>query len=245
MTRDRGGLRPGIGLCVVLLAAGGCTDTTRPDVDELPSPAPATSTGPVRPDPNYDRERTEAGQELLATAFPRPEDLGPGWEVAGVGPPGTLRGTEREVAEVVDGSIPRGCSRLAPLPLPVAAAEVRYTVHGTPVSAFVLGFEEPAVTRAFVSLLVGNLEDCKAERSEDGADLVGQVVSLGEGVVLSDRYPDREDRRSDLSVLAGTRVVLLEAPVALGEAPFTSRGSVRIAEVFRSRAGGQPSPERR
>lgn len=105
-------------------------------------------------------------------------------------------------------------------------------------SAFQVGFDNPAVSRAFLSLLVSNLQDCEVEEGDDGEDLIGQVVSLADGIVLSDRFPDdEEERRTDLAVLTESSVVLLEAPAALGGDPFTSARSVAIAEAFRDSAG--------
>lgn len=238
---------PGV-LPVVLaavLATAGCTDTTRPRVDPLPPqpPAvtgppqePATSTGPVRPDPNFAQPDTAAGAALLAT-FPEPSELGAGWAYA-TGNVGRARGQERDINEVVDGSVPHDCLRLNPMPLPLSAAEVRYTFEGTPVIAFQVGFDNPAVSRAFLSLLVSNLEDCEAEKGDDGEDLVGQVVSLGEGIVLSNRFPaDADARRTELAVLTAHSVVLLGSPVALGAEPLTSARSVAIAETFRQGGG--------
>lgn len=218
-----------IALSVVLLAAG-CTDTTRPDADDVPSPdllpAPATSTGPVRPDPNYERPHSAAGQALL-TRFPQPVELGPGWRYphTGRGSVEVPNAVERDVNDIVDGSVPRDCPRMNPLPLPRAAGEVHYTFHGIPVSAFAVGFDDAAVSRAFLSLLVDNLRDC---------DLIGRVSNVGEGIWLSARFPDdAEERRADLAVLTGSSVVLMEAPVPLGTEPFTRRGATRIAEALR------------
>lgn len=117
----------GIALTAVLAGAAGCTDTTRPRVDRLPSLGrslgrslgPATSTGPVRPDPNFEPPDTAAGAELLTT-FPAPSDLGPGWAYADADAGGP--GLERDVDDIVDGSVPRDCLRLNPMPLPQGAA---------------------------------------------------------------------------------------------------------------------------
>ncbi len=113
----------------------GCTDTTRPPADdagvELPSDlapdlprATATSTGPVLPDPNFERPHTALGEQLRAR-FPPPRQLGPGWAF----PPTDERhvevplAVERDAEEVVDGAVPEDCSRLNPMPLPDAAAQ--------------------------------------------------------------------------------------------------------------------------
>lgn len=235
--------RIGIALCVVPLALAGCTDTTRPRADRPTSTDQPTSSAPAPTSTataaGSEAPHTRAGAELLAR-FPAPADLGPGWAYSGpVDRPGEHSvGAELDVNDAVDGSVPHDCLRLNPMPLPEAAAQARYTFRGTPVSASAVGFDNPAVTRAFLSLLVSNLEDCKAERGDNGGDLVGQVVSLGEGIVLSDRLPDDDvERRTDLAVLTETSVVLLESPVALGAEPFTSGRGVAIAEVFRSSAG--------
>lgn len=237
---------PALALAVLLALATGCTDTTLPPVDDRDTPPPATSTGPIRPDPNFERPRTEEGTALLAT-FPSPSDLGPGWTYADAvdkdpDPDGIEVGVERETNDIVDGSVPQDCLRLNPMPLPKAAAEVRYRIDGTTVSAFAVWFGDRAVTRAFLTLLVANLDDCKAEKGDSGEDLVGQVVMLGEGIVLANRSPDDpEERRTELLVLTDRSVVLLEAPVALGAEPFTSRGSVRLADTFRKAALQSPA----
>ncbi len=232
----------GLALSVILGAATGCTDTTRPAEDDRPTPAPATSTGPVRPDPNYERPHSAAGADLL-TVFPSPTDLGRGWGYADAidkdpDPGGVEVAAERDVADIMQGSIPQGCRRADPLPVPVAAAEVRYVFEGTPVSAFVLGFDNRAATSGFLRLLVGNLETCRAE---NGGELVGRVDPVEERVVLSERFPDQEDeRRADLAILTDSSVVLLEAAVHLGTAPFTSEYGLRIAEAFREAAHDPP-----
>lgn len=252
--RAAGRAGAGIALSVVLGVAAGCTDTTLPPPDERPSntpDTPATSTGPVRPDPNFEPPpHTEAGEDLLST-FPSPADLGAGWAYLDAvdkdpDPGGPEVGTERDGNDVLDGSVPQECPRLNPLPLPRAAAEVRYLVDGVPVSAFAVSFESRAVTRAFLTLLVANLEDCQGEQADDGGDLVGQVVPLGDGIVLADRFPDDPDaRRTDLAILTDRSVVLLEAPVVLGAEPFTSRPSLRAAEAFREAVLDAPAWARR
>ncbi|HET8717868.1 MAG TPA: hypothetical protein VFM50_08960 [Nocardioidaceae bacterium] len=234
----------------------GCTDTTRPPADdagvELPSDlapdlprATATSTGPVLPDPNFERPHTALGEQLRAR-FPPPRQLGPGWAF----PPTDERhvevplAVERDAEEVVDGAVPEDCSRLNPMPLPDAAAQTHYSFTAgslatdraaeVSVSAFAVGFDNPAVTRAFFTLLIQNRADCKDETGDDGRDLVGQVLPLEPGVVLSDRYPDdARSRRAELTVLTEHAVIMLEGPVALGERPFSSADSLRLASAFR------------
>lgn len=235
-------------ICLVAapLLLTACTDTTRPAPEELPTlaPAPATSTGPIRPDPNYERPHTRAGTDLLDT-FPRPAELGAAWGYASTGPHSVEMpvGMERDVGDVMDGAVPRECSALNPMPLPDAAAEVHYTFEQKAVNAFALGFTNPAVSRAFLSLLARNLADCKGHRGDDGGALVGQVLFLEPGIVLSDRFPDdAQDRRADLAVLTDASVVLLEAPVALGEEPFTSVHSISIAQAFRDAASAPSGP---
>ncbi|HET6699401.1 MAG TPA: hypothetical protein VFG88_09955, partial [Nocardioidaceae bacterium] len=102
------------------------------------------------------------------------------------------------------------------------------------VSAFAVGFDNPAVTRAFFTLLIQNRADCKDETGDDGRDLVGQVLPLEPGVVLSDRYPDDpRSRRAEVTVLTEHAVIMLEGPVSLGERPFSSADSLRLASAFR------------
>ena len=235
-----------IPLVAALHLTTACTDTTRPAPEDLPTlaPAPATSTGPVRPDPNYERPHTRAGTNLL-DMFPKPADLGPDWGYASTGPDSVEMpvGMERDVGDVMDGAVPRECSALNPMPLPDAAAEVHYTFRQKAVNAFGLGFTNPAVSRAFLSLLARNLADCKGRRGDSGATLIGQVLFLESGIVLSDRFPDEaRDRRADLAVLTDGSVVLLEAPVALGEEPFTSAHSLRVARAFRDAAAAPNAP---
>jgi hypothetical protein len=240
-----GRLWPVIALSVVL-AATGCTDTTRPAAEGSPSALPpATSTGPVRPDPNYFHTDSHEGQELLGT-FPSPIDLGAGWDYLDAvdkdpDPDGVEVGIQRDVADILAGSIPDGCPRPDTLPVPEAAAEVRYIFRGIPVTAFVLGFPDRASTRAFADVLVETLDACQGEKDRAGGHVVGQVDAVADGVVMSERFPgDADGRRSDLVVLTDRSVVLLESAAELGAAPFTSQGSLRVAETFRGAAREAP-----
>lgn len=82
-----------------------------------------------------------------------------------------------------------------------------------------------------------DLEGCAEKADDEGRDLVGQVISLGDGIVLSDRFPDEVgQRRAELVVLTESSVVLLNAPVELGAKPFTSGRNVEIADEFRNGA---------
>jgi hypothetical protein len=235
----------------VVLAGAGCTDTTRPAEDRTPRPSAmpsspgmpqpsATSTGPVRPDPNYEHPDSPAGSELLTT-FPTPNELGPGWGYADEElQSGAVVGAERDVGDIMQGSIPEGCPPAAQLPLPGAAAEVRYVFLETPVSVFVLGFPDRSSTRAFLSGLVENLVGCQGEKTGAGGQAVGRVDPLGEGIVMSERFPGEDRRRSDLAILTDRSVVLLEAPVRVGALPFTPEASAQIAETFRDAAREAP-----
>jgi hypothetical protein len=232
--------------CVVLLLATGCTDTTRPPEELLPSlpSARATDTGPVRPDPNYEHPRPAHGDALAR--FPTVTELGYGWGYAratsrgdgygkgGAPAAGRVPAFAADIGEVVDKSAPEDCLRLNPLPIPSTAIEARYTFGSTPVTVSEVGFGSSAVAGAFFSLLVANLEDCTEESGSGGRVLVGQVIEIGDGVALADRYPDdTTERRTDLLVLTDMTVLLLRAPVELGAAPFTSAGSVKLAQAFR------------
>lgn len=223
----------GIAMSVVLLLGTACTDTTLPPGGRQPAVAAPTSSEPDRLDPNFVRPHTRAGADLLDT-FPAPAELGPGWAYVDPPAPRTTAGVERDVEDVVVGSVPGGCLRLESGLPPLAAAEVSYAFRGTPVTASRVGFDDPADTRAFFGVLDSNLVDCTQDLRDDGGDIVGRVVRIGPGILLSNRFPDDEDaRRTDLAVLTGTSVVLLEAPVAFGREPFTSGRSVEIAKAFR------------
>lgn len=243
-------LARGVLPCVALLLATGCTDTTVPSPDELPSSrAPATDTGPVRPDPNF--SRPELADADARAAFPTADDLGPGWDYSravsnehdygrgGAHESAQVPAYDQDVDDVLDSAVPDECLQLNPMPIPSTAVEVRYTFEDIPVTVSEVGFGSPAVAGAFFSLLVANREDCTAESGSEGRILVGQVVMLGEGVALSDRYPgDPTERRSDLAVRTDTTVVMLQAPVELGAEPFTSTRALRVARVFRGATTG-------
>lgn len=219
-----------------LLVVAGCTDTTRlPTEERSESPSPSPS------DPDYYEDPGATAGRMSLQTFPSLADLGPGWSFTTRSAASeadyevnSTPAVERDVNEVIGDSIPEGCPQISPIPVPTAALDVRYTYKGRPVTATELEFVSSDRAREFFSLRLEDLRECQgAPAPIGGGVLVGQLIELADGVVLSDRNPDLgRDKWVELSILRQESVVWLEGNGPLGSQPFTSGRSIEIARLF-------------
>lgn len=224
-------------LLVVPLLLAGCTDTTG-GARGADGPEPAVSTPP----PPSGAPGVRAGELSLET-FPEPADLGSEWGF--VADPGDREAPAvhgqpalvRDLADLMRGIVPVDCPARHPMPMPQAALEVRYTFESEPVNAVEVDFPSPAHAGTFFAVRLSALQDCKGATSAEGEVLVGQVLRVQQGVVLSDRWPRKADaRRTELMVLKDDSVVMMQTGRALGEEPFSSGRIPDLVRQFRAYA---------
>lgn len=227
---------------VGLLAA--CAGEATPAAPPASSPTAVTfvpSAEPVASDPPVGLETPATSSGPLSRAdFPRPAELGPGWEWS-VDPGDVEEGylgngtpvLERAPAEVAALAVPFGCPRPRELPVPEHALEADYSADGVKVVAVRSELADRTTAARFFADRVAMLESCLGTVVSSGeGPLVTRVRRLGPHVILSDRTPG-SDPWSELALLDGDQVVLVAARARPGSDPMTSAGVRTLATAFR------------
>ena len=228
-----------------MVAAGlvltGCTDTTQLPTAEQTAPAADPES-----EPSWYVYPGDGAGELSLETFPSLSELGAGWSYSvdsatqgAASAEGKSPAIERDVGAMIQESIPTECVLNEMVPMPAAALEVRYAFRDSPVTAYEVIFASPSLAQIFFSLRRDELESCQGRQAPIGGGiLVGQAITLDDGVVLSSRNPDLgRDAWMELLVLKDSSVVWLQANGELGDEPFTSRRVLTLARTFGTPTG--------
>ena len=233
--------RVGVALAAAGLVLTGCTDTTQLPADQQTTPAAVPES-----EPSWYVYPGDAAGELSLETFPSLSELGEGWSYAttsatqrDASPGGDSPAIDRGIGDVIQESIPDECVLNEMVPMPAAALEVRYAFRDKPVTAYEVAFASPSLAQIFFSLRRDELESCQGRQAPIGGGmLVGQAITLDDGVVLSSRNPDLgRDAWMELLVLKDSSVVWLQATGELGDEPFTSGRVLSLAKTFGSSSG--------
>jgi hypothetical protein len=248
---------------VTLLAGCGGADPVS-KAGPSPSPESVAPAGPVVPEtptaaatPLPKPGKTDAAGlvvpartagDLAEDSFPRPADLGRGWQQF-IDPGDVAEGytgngawvRERGASEVVQAVVPLGCAGLTSppvLPVPKHALEATYRGPGdAPGVAIVLDYATAAQASRFVAGMAKIARSCQAPprkvRADDPLTVVVEPVRIGARTVLDRRREygvgASEWLWSEMVVLHGARVgLLILASPTSSEAPDLNRLSERL-----------------